>query len=64
MSEDTDKLAKALKAIERRLYAAEKGNRAIAIIHTWIEMYDQRFDTPGDLIRKIKELCNDVLTKQ
>lgn len=61
MSEERDKLAKVLAKMEKRLYNAEKGNRAVSIILLWIQMHDARFDTAGDLIHKIERLCKKTL---
>ena len=59
MSEE--KILKELKSINKRLEQAEKGHRAVCIISTWIDVFDNRFETVGELIARIKNLCNETL---
>lgn len=61
MSEERDQLAKVLAKMEKRLYQAEEGRRAVSVILIWIQTHDARFDTPGDLIHKIERLCKETL---
>lgn len=63
MNDDLTRLTKVLAKIEKRMHAAEKGNRALFIILSWIENFDHRFETPGQLIKQIEHLCREVLGK-
>ena len=59
MSEE--KILKELKAINKRLERIEKCYKAVAIISTWISCFDPRFETTGELIKHIKNLCEETL---
>ena len=56
-----EQILKELKAISKRLERMEKCYKAICIISTWISCFDPRFETVGDLIKQIENLCNETL---
>jgi hypothetical protein len=56
-----EKFLKELKAINKRLERMEKAHRVICIISTLIDVFDPRFETTGELIKQIKNLCNETL---
>ena len=59
MSEE--KILKELKAINKRLERMEKCYKAVCVISVWIEAFDPRFETTGELIKHIKNLCDETL---
>lgn len=56
-----EKILKELKAINRRLERAEKCYTACYIIKVWIDCYDVRFETHGELLMKIENLVDKTL---
>lgn len=56
-----DKILKELKAINRRLERAEKCFTVCCIIKTWLDTFDPRFETQGELLKQIKNLVNETL---
>lgn len=56
-----EKILKELKTINRRLDRAERCYKACCIISVWINNYDPRFETQGELIKQIKDLVGDTL---
>ena len=59
MSEE--KILKELKSINKRLDKIGRAHNAVCAISVWIDCFDPRFETVGDLIKQIKTLCDETL---
>lgn len=56
-----EKILKELKAINRRLERAERCYKVCCIIYTWCSTFDPRYETVGELMKKIESLVTETL---